>query len=341
MSRQIHLTVLFILFITAAVGLVGCSQTTQPLSGMSPTADVQTAVAASIAADELTVSKLSGIAIDSSNGEFCIGWNQFVGPLSPGSERLGNAAVIVTNGTVAREGPRAVRGGVDIGSVYLNYSGNHQEFHKNQPRFGGTFYSIFPQLFGQTSTGITFAGGTDYEFEVSGSSLFSPLKISITSPAGLISITSHTNGEQVNADSDIVLMWTGGKPDGSVLVRVTPMVGFGSDGFDTCDSTGRKEDPTEKGRGRGGMHPEIGRLMPGVHDGDLDGPMRIDTGYVVHLPNNPGATVISAATVQQILDGASRLSITVSQLSALEFTHDSGKYRLVMRDGDRRMLNVK
>lgn len=341
MSKQIHSTVLFFVFVVVAAYLAGCSQTTQPVTVTSPTADVQTTVAASIAADELTVSKLGGVPIDSSNGEFCIGWNQFVGPLSPGSERLGNASVIVSSGIVTGEGGRAVRSGVDIGTVYLNYSGNHQEFHKSQPRFGGTFYSIFPQLFGQASAGVTFSGSTEYEFEVSGSSLFSPLKVSVSSPAGLISITSHTNGEEVSADSDIVLVWTGGRPEGSVLVRVTPMVGFGSDGFDPCDSTGRKEDPTDKGRGRGGMRPEFGRVMPGLRDGDLGGPMRIDTGYVVLLPNNPGTTVVSAATIQQILDGSSRLSITVSQLTASEFTHDSGTYRLVMRDGDRRMLNIK
>ena len=89
------------------------------------------------------------------------------------------------------------------------------------------------------------------------------------------------------------------------------------------------------------MHPEVGRLMPGIRDGGMRDPQRIDTGYVELLPNNPGTVVIPAASLQAVLDGGTRISVTVSQLTSSVFAHDGGTYRLVMRDGDRRMLNIR
>jgi hypothetical protein len=314
-----------------ALYLLGCSHTTQPAETTIQAVHVQSSVAASIVSDELTVSQLGGIAIDSSNGEFSIGWNQFVGPLTQTTERVGDASVVVFDSLVTISERRSPHAGKDIGSVYLNYSGNHQEFKKIQHPFGGTFYSIFQHLFGQTSAGVSFAGNTSYEFEVTGSSSFSAVKVAITSPSALINITSHANGQQVSADSNLTLAWLGGNPTGSVLVRVTPMIGFGPDGFAPCDSGIRMGD--RERRGPGGM-------PPGIRDGGPGRPMRIDSGYTILLANNPGAAVISAATIQQILDGATQLSVTVSQLTATEFDHDGGKYRLVMRDGDRRMLIV-
>lgn len=323
------------------VELAGCSHSTQPSASLGQTADPQSSVAASITSDESAMAKLSGIPIDSSDGEFCIGWNQFVGPTAQGGTRIGDASVMVLDTLVSSTGQRWFCAGEDVGSVYLNYAGNHQEFEKHQPRFGGTFYSIFPRLFDQASTGVTFSGNAPYEFEVTGSAVFSAGKFSIDSPPDLISITNHTNGEQVNGDSDLVLVWTGGNPAGNVLVRVTPMILFGPEGFAPCDSNAGPDN-----RGRGGIKPGgpmggHGGMPPGIRNGDPGCPMSIDTGYVVLLPNNPGRAVIAAAAIQQILDGAPEISVTVSEIISSEFSHDHGKYRIVMRDGDRRMLIMK
>ncbi len=111
----------------------------------------------SIASDELTVAHFSGVPVDSSDGVFSIGWNQFVGPIPQDSGRLGDASAVVFDTLATAPGWRSSHAAEDIGTVYLNYSGNHQELRKIQHFFGGTFYSLFPHLFGSASPGVSFA----------------------------------------------------------------------------------------------------------------------------------------------------------------------------------------
>jgi hypothetical protein len=116
------------------------------------------------------------------------------------------------------------------------------------------------------------------------------------------------------------------------------MIIFGSDGFAPCDSGSERD---EYGRIRRGRIDRIDGMPPGIHRGEDGDAFRIDTGFVELLPNNPGRVVIPASAIQQLLVGASRVSITVSEFSSSKFSHDNGTYRVVMRDGDRRMLIVK
>ncbi|HTR81325.1 MAG TPA: hypothetical protein VMM58_06800 [Bacteroidota bacterium] len=323
-----------------AIVATGCSPTnqpTQPDQGLAVSIGAQSSVAASIASDEVEMSKLGGVPIDSSDGEFCIGWDEFVGPLSENGERAGDASAIVFDSLAIGSEGRTPHAGEDIGSVFLNYSGNHQEFKKITPLFGGTFYMIFPHLFDQTGIGVSFSGNTDYEFEATGSSVFSPLTATIVSPPSLITITSHANGQRIHADSDFVVTWTGGVVGGNILIRVTPMIVFGPDGFAPCDSSSEMD---EYGRRRPGLLDRFGGFPPGIRR-DLRMDFRIDTGYVVLIANNPGQATIPALTLQQTLEGASRVSITVSELSSTGISHDGKSYRLIMRDGDRRMLIVE
>jgi len=330
MTTNIKALVLWIAGGISVVAVVGCTNSTQPIGGSTVSGvstQTQSSVAASIASDELTVSRLSGIPIDSSDGEFCIAWNEFVGPLATGTTRSGSASVVVLDTTFRAAGERWFRAGEDIGTVYLDYAGNRRTFTKVEGPFGGTFYSIFARLFDRSDAGVSFVGGTSYDFEVTGSSSFSAGTFSIETPPGLIAITSQADSDAVSADSDLVLTWTGGNPSGSVLVRITPMILFGPEGFAPC------------GPRRGPMG--WGGVLPGIRNDDPGGPMRIDTGYVVLLANNPGRAVVTAGDLKAILDGSPAISVTVSEITSSSFAHDGGSYRILMRDGDRRMLVVK
>ena len=320
--------VLFLSVVGAMVAMNfdGCSHSTQPYASSVQQAYSQNSVAASIVSDESMVAHLAGVPVDSSNGEFSVGWNQFVGPIAQDSERLGDASVVVYDTVATLAGPGSPHAAEDIGSVYLNYSGNRQEFSKIRHFFGGTFYSIFPHLFGETSEGVKFVPNTSYSFEVTGSSLFSAINVSITSPPALINITSHANGQQISSDSDLVLLWSGGNPVAGVLIRITPMLFFGPDGFAPFG-------PDLRMRNDG--------MPPGIHDGGPDRPIQIDTGYTLILANNSGKAVIPAAVIQQFVYATSTLSVTVSEFSTVEFNQDNRKYLIVMRDGDRRMVIVK
>lgn len=329
MARKNDLLMIFFIAGMAAIYMLGCSNTTQPIQPIGATAqaaDVQSAVAGSIVDDEIMVSHLSGVPVDSSDGMFDIGWDPFVGPIAQDSEVLGDASVVVfdTLATVSR--PRSSHAGEDIGSVSLNYAGTSLAFRKIQHFYGGTFYSLFPHLFGNASPGLTFVPNTSYEFDVTGSSAFSAAKVSITSPPALINITSYANGQQINADSGLAITWSGGNPVAGVLIRIIPMIVFGPDGFAQYGS---------------GLRVRDSGIPPGIHYGGPDRPIQIDTGYTLLLANNSGKAVIPAAVIQELLYATSTLSVSVSEFSTVEFNQDSRKYLIVMRDGDRRMVVVK
>jgi len=329
MAQKKNLLMISFISGMAALYLLGCSNTTQPMQPigtMAPATDVQSSVAGSIIDDEIMVSHISGVPVDSSDGVFDIGWNPFVGPIAQDSERLGDASVVVFDTLATMAGRRSSHAGEDIGSVHLIYSGNNLELRKIQHFYGGAFYSLFPHLFGNASPGLTFVPNTNYEFDVSGSSSFPASKVSITSPPALINITSYTNGQQLNADSDLALSWSGGNPVAGVLIRIIPMIIFGPDGFAQYGS---------------GLKVRDGGIPPGIHYGGPDGSIEIDTGYTVILANNSGKAVIPATVIQGLLYATSTLSVSVSEFSTVEFNQDSRKYLIVMRDGDRRMVVVK
>ncbi len=320
--------ILFNSFISGIIAFyaMGCSNTTQPIAITGQTASIQSSVAGSISDDELIISQISGVPVDSSDGVFDIGWNPFVGPIAQDSERLGDASVVVFDTLATMPGRRSLHEGEDIGSVSLNYASNSLALRKIQHFYGGTFYSLFPHLFGNASPELTFVPNTSYEFDVSGSSSFSAAKVSITSPQALINITSYTNGQQINGDSGLTLTWSGGNPVAGVLIRIIPMIVFGPDGFAPYGP---------------GLRVRDSGLPPGIHYGGPDGLIQIDTGYTLLLATNSGKAVIPAAAIQELLYATSTLSVSVSEFSTVEFTQDNRKYLIVMRDGDRRMIIVE
>jgi len=301
-----------------AVEFQGCTESTHPHYYSGQSAGDQSSVTSSIVIDEVSAAHLAGVPVDSSDGIFSIGWNPFVGPVDQDSERFGDASAVVFDTLSAK--PRYWHGAEDIGAVFLDYSGRQIELQRFQHFFGGAIYSLFPHLFGSQGQGVEFVPNTSYEFDVTGSSSFPATKVSITSPAALINLTGLANGQQVMSDSDLAITWSGGNPVAGVLIRVTPMIDVGPDGS--------------------GFRMRNGGVPPGIHE-EADGFEGIDTGYSILLASNSGKGVIPASVLQNYYNYTADLSVTVSEFSTTEFTQDSRKYLVVMRDGDRRFVVIK
>jgi hypothetical protein len=306
-----------------AIEFQGCTESTHPQYSPGQPAGNQSSVSSSIAIDELTAAHTAGVPVDSSDGVFSIGWDPFVGPIAPDSARTGDASALVFDTVSAK--PRYWHSAIDIGAVYLDYSGTQLELQRVHHFFGGVMYSLFPHLWGQNNQSLEFIPNTSYEFDVTGSSLFPAAKVSITSPAALISITTPANGAEILPDSDLTLAWSGGNPVAGVLIRVTPMIDVDADGFAPYAP---------------GLRMRNGGIPPGIQE-DHEGFEGIDTGYSILLASNAGKAVIPAAVIQNYYNYTADLSVTVSEFSTTEFNQDNRKYLVVMRDGDRRLVVIK
>jgi hypothetical protein len=274
---------------------------------------------AAIVDDNLAVAKAGSSAVDSANGVFEIGWHQFFGPLNQTPALRGGASAVVFDGTQGSVAPHFTRAGKDVGEIAINYSGNHTVLNKKTNPRGGTFYSTLARMFQQQNpSNIEFVPNTLYEFEVSGTASFAPLKASFTTPSALMSVTSHKDNDAVSASNDLTIKWTGGTTAG-VVIRVNAHRAFGP----------------------GGMH---GRGPGGRHGGPMVPPVGVGEGYIVKLDTNPGEYTIPAAKIQEVLSNVQNITeigVCVSQFTTTEISHSTGLYKLVMRNGDRRVLSVK
>ena len=209
-----------------------------------------------------------------------------------------------------QSGPPFFGGGIDLGKVYLNYSGKHVELDKHTTPAGGVVYSLRPRPMrqmgrpGAASVGLEFKPSTSYEFEVTGATGFSPLKIPVTTPPALLAITSHTDGQSVTTSVDLTLKWSGGTQRG-VSIVLAPARG-------------------QQHRGERGNPP---------------GPQEV----IATLDANPGSYTIPSAKLQEVLAGSAsgRIVCGVLQLSSTDVTHDGGPVHAVLRDGARVMLQAQ
>jgi hypothetical protein len=302
------------LVVTAVGVLVGCSDQTSPESE-----DLQD-VSYAFADDQLATSAAAGADIDGSAGVFSIGWREFMLPQDGSSTIVGDALAVVFDGSQGAEAPLRTRAGVDIGTVTLRYADTTSELAKKEGWKKGVFYSLFPHPHHRglrdlaPSTCLEFVGGATYEFEVTGSEAFSAGTIAITAPPSLLSITSHTDGQQVDLGSDLVLAWEGGQPDGAVAIRVSTRL----------------------------PDPQAGDPRKCGHGGPHQGPLTIPQGFVVTLAGNPGTATLPASDIRALLDteGGSAFSVMVLQLNEGTFEHDGKSFRTLLRNGDRVLLHV-
>ncbi len=109
-----------------------------------------------VATDQLTyetvnsdmgLMKNGGMEFDSAAGVFSIGWNEMFRPFEDGGDVRG-MAFAVGFGDGETDLTHFRRSGLDMGSVFINYSGNQIELHKRYHRVRGTAYTLFERPFG-------------------------------------------------------------------------------------------------------------------------------------------------------------------------------------------------
>ena len=344
MKRKIVAALKAMLIISMSV-IVGCSKSTGPVatndtSLNSESVLVQSLTTENVVTQDLTQLNKAGALTSSSYGVFSIGWNQFIGPNIVDAGTIGKAFVVVHADTTAR-GPA----GVDLGTVTLNYDTSNIELTKRTSR-RGVLYSTFDRGLRAPRTlpvNIPFIASGTYQFNVSGSALFTPGTFTINAPASLLKITSNVDGDSVGASKDLSITWSGGSPMDSVLLRIIPHLRpeqFGGRG------PGRHQGP---GHGVGGMmHDGHGGPFGGDGMRPMEGGLPLDMGPefhrgIVKVVANTGSTTISAIDLQLLLNGtaSTELMVGVSQLVKKNVQHDNKTLTLLLRNGDRVVLKIQ
>ncbi len=344
MKRKIVAGLKAMLIISISV-IVGCSKSSGPVatndtSLNSESVLVQSLTPENVITQDLTQLNKAGTVTSSSYGVFSIGWNQFIGPNIIDAGTIGKAFVVVHADTTAT-GPA----GVDLGTVMLHYDTSNIELTKRTfPR--GVLYSTFDRGLRAPRTlpvNIPFIANGTYQFNVSGSALFTSGTFTINAPTSLLKITSNVDGDSVGANKDLSITWSGGSPTDSVLLRIIPHL--------------RPEQFGDRGPGR---HPGPGRDVGGMmHDGNggpfgddgmrpMEGGLPLDLGPefhrgIVKVVANTGSTTISASDLQLLLNGteSTELMVGVSQLIKKNVQHDNKTLTLLLRNGDRIVLKIR
>jgi len=254
--------------------------------------------------------KDGGMRLDSAAGVFSIGWNEMFRPFMDSAEVKG-MAFAVAFGERNTDLPHFKKFGLDMGEVFINYTGNHIEMHKRFHERRGTAYSLFKRPFGHSENLLEYIPNTEYQFEVTGSEFFAPITITLTSPNALMDITSPANGQVIDPTQDLTINWEGGK-EGKVGVRLMPHL--------------RPHRGPGGGPGRmGENHPPFDRII-----------------FVI-LETNTGTYTFPAQQIQRILNGipANGLMAEVSQMDFGEVEHENGMVHTAMKNGSSVMMRIE
>lgn len=266
---------------------------------------------------DLGLMKSGGMPIDSAAGVFSIGWNEMFRPSMDSSEIKG-MAFAVAFGERPTDLPHFRKFGLDMGEIFINYSGNQVEMYKHIHPRRGVAYSLFERPFGhcETENLLEYIPNTEYEFEVTGSENFEPITITLTSPSALMNIISPAFGEIINPAEDLTINWEGGI-EGKVGIRLMP---------DFRHRRGHNGGP-------GGMH--------GGPGPDQNPPMH--RVILIILETNTGTYTFSSEQIKELLNGipANGLRAEVSQMDFGQFEHENGTLRTAMRNGKSVMMRIQ
>ena len=303
--------VLFFAALLASIFLFGCKSEVNSPAGNESLTDQ---LSYQTVDNDLALLKDGGMPLDSAAGVFSIGWNEIFRPIEDSSEVRG-MAFAVAFGEKGTDLLHFRRIGLDMGEVFINYSGNHIEMHKKFHPMRGIAYDLFERPFGGCNREnlLQFIPNTEYQFEVTGSEAFAPILIALTSPNSLMDITSPTNGEIIDPTQDLTINWEGGN-EGKVALRLMPHLR-----------------PPEGGHhGRHGEPPQ-------------PPPPPMDRVIFVILENNPGTYTITAAQIQEMLNGIQTdgLMAEVSQMDFGEVQHQNGMLHTAMRNGNSVIMRIQ
>jgi hypothetical protein len=263
-----------------------------------------------------------GIDIDESGGIFGIGWRNRSRPDDVDSDPQGRGRAIAF-GEELEDGRRP---GIDMGTVTLSYPDDQIELTKRERPKGGTVYTSLSGPRHENPTSIGFAGDGEYEFDVGGSDAFAAVKLSVTAPSELMGITSHSRGDNVDANEDLVIEWSGGG-DGKVAIAFAALTG---------ERPGKQDRPSGRHGGRRGRHGG----GPGRRGGGHPKPAN-----VLHemIDGNNGEYTLTADRLAELVgdSGATRIAVHVSQLIASDVDHDGETLWAVLHTGDRVTLRLE
>jgi hypothetical protein len=263
--------------------------------------------------NDLALLKDGGMPLDSAAGVFSIGWNELFRPMEDSSEIRG-MAFAVAFGERGTDLLHFRKFGLNMGDVFINYSGNHIQMHKKFHEMRGVAYDLFERPFGGCNPEnlLQFIPNTEYQFEVTGSEAFAPITITLTSPSALMDITSPTNGEIIDPTQDLTINWEGGNT-GKVALRLMPHL----------------RPPHRRPHGGHGEPP-----LP---------PPPFDRVIFIILDNNPGTYTFTAAQIQEMLNGIQTdgLMAEVSQMDFGSVEHENGTLRTAMRNGNSIMMRFQ
>ena len=206
---------IFILLFTALFTtlFISCSEVNNPAEDLFQQEDSYEVIGS-----DLSLLKEGGMDIERADGIFSIGWNQIFRPFDTGAEVMGSAFAVAfgeDEGTF----PHFRRMGLNMGSVFINYSANRIEMHKHSDERRGTAYTLFKKPFGHSNDMLEFIPNEEYEFEVTGTEHFSAATFTLTSPEALINITNHNHADEIDPLQDLTLTWDGGNLEGKVGIR--------------------------------------------------------------------------------------------------------------------------
>jgi len=264
---------------------------------------------------DLALMKSGGMPLDGAAGVFSIGWNEMFRPFMDSAEVKG-MAFAVAFGERETDFLHLRKYGLDMGDVFINYSGNQIEMHKRFHERRGTAYSLFNRPFGNSENLLEFIPNSEYQFEVTGSEAFAPITITLTSPSALMNITSPAFGEIINPAEDLTINWEGGN-EGKIGIRLMP---------DFRHRGGHNGGP-------GGMH--------GGPGPDQNPPMH--RVIFIILDTNTGTYTFTSQQIQELLEGipANGLRAEVSQMDFGEVEHENGTLRTAMRNGNSVMMRIQ
>jgi len=261
---------------------------------------------------DIALMKAGGMPMDSAAGVFSIGWNEIFRPFMETSNIKG-MAFAVAFGEDPTDLLHLRKFGLDMGDLFINYTGNRIEMYKNVHPRRGVAYSLFERPFGHCNSEnlLEFMPNTEYQFEVTGSEVFAPAIINVTSPTALMDIISPAFGEVIDPTQDLTINWDGGN-EGKVGIRLMPHL--------------------RPHRRPGGGHPRRGEEHP-----------PFDRVIFVVLDENTGTYTFPSQQIQRILNGipTNGLRAEVSQMDFGEVQHENGPLLTAMRNGNSIMLRLQ
>jgi hypothetical protein len=327
--KGIFMKIYKVVFTVLSIFLIfwlGCSVGNEP-DNQSRYSEADNSLA--IAEGQMDLMDAGGHPVRDCKAIFSLGWKEIFVPRLSTSETAGHAFAVAFDELLALP-PRPFTGGIDMGSVFINYQTNRLELRKMTVPGGGVIYSMGHRPHPGVSGELEFIPGISYQFEVTGSTGFDPLQIDLMSPPGLLSITSHSLGDTVALTGNLTLNWTGGHPDSGLVVHVHPAhlrpVGPNPEPGQMPLPGSR---PPMGGPGERGLMPPPPPISPNA--------------IVIVMENNTGTCTVSSEDLQELINqtGGRGIICGLSQITVVEVDHNGEPVIAVLHNGDRVGLIVE